>query len=151
MAVPVRRRDTALQPIQRWDPLRGLEGLQEHLAQLIQRTSDGDGGAPFIPLVDIEETEDAWTVEADLRARSPRTSTSRSAAPSSRSPARSRSASARGSFAGGPARPASSTPHHAAGRCRRRAHRGGAARRGLDGADPKPEQERPRRIDVRSG
>jgi HSP20 family protein len=66
MALSVRRRDTAPQPIQRWDPFRELEGLQEHLAQLMQRTSDGDGGAPFIPLVDIEETEDAWIVEADL-------------------------------------------------------------------------------------
>ena len=66
MALPVRRRDTAPQPIQRWDPFRELEGLQEHLAQLMQRPSDGDGGAPFIPLVDIEETEDAWIVEADV-------------------------------------------------------------------------------------
>ncbi len=66
MALPVRRRDTAPQPIRRWDPLRELEGVQEQLAQLMQRTSDGNGGAPFIPLVDIEETEDAWIVEAEL-------------------------------------------------------------------------------------
>jgi HSP20 family protein len=66
MAHPVRRRDTAPQPIQRWDPFRELEGLQEHLAQLVQRTSDGDGPAPFLPLVDIEESEDAWIVDADL-------------------------------------------------------------------------------------
>ena len=66
MALPVRRRDTAPQPIQRWDPFRELEGLQEHLAQLVQATSDGNGAAPFIPLVDIEETEDAWIVEAEL-------------------------------------------------------------------------------------
>ena len=66
MALPVRRRDTAPQPIQRWDPFSELEGLQEHLTQLIQRPSDGDGGAPFIPMVDIEETEDAWIVEADV-------------------------------------------------------------------------------------
>jgi HSP20 family protein len=66
MALPVRRRDTAPQPIRRWDPVRELEGLQEQFAQLMQRTSDGDGGAPFIPLVDIEETEDAWIVEAEV-------------------------------------------------------------------------------------
>jgi HSP20 family protein len=66
MALPVRRRDTAPQPIRRWDPVRELEGLQEQFAQLVQRTSDGDGGAPFIPLVDIEETEDAWIVEAEV-------------------------------------------------------------------------------------
>jgi HSP20 family protein len=53
--------------VQRWDPLRDLEGLQEQLAQLMRRTTaDGDGGAPFVPLVDIEETEDAWIVEAEL-------------------------------------------------------------------------------------
>jgi HSP20 family protein len=66
MALPVRRRDTAPQPIQRWDPLRELQGLQEQLAQLMQSSSDGNGGAPFIPLVDIEETEDAWIVEAEV-------------------------------------------------------------------------------------
>ena len=66
MALPVRRRDTAPQPIQRWDPFRELEGLQEQLSQLMQHTSDGNGAAPFIPLVDIEETEDAWIVEAEL-------------------------------------------------------------------------------------
>jgi HSP20 family protein len=67
MALPVRRRDTAPQPVTYWDPFRELEGLQDHLAQLMQRTtSNGDGGTPFIPLVDIEETEDAWIVEAEL-------------------------------------------------------------------------------------
>jgi HSP20 family protein len=71
MALPVRRRDTAPQPIQRWEPFRELEGLQEQLAQLMQRTSDGNGAAPFIPLVDIEETEDAWIVEAELPGSKP--------------------------------------------------------------------------------
>ena len=32
----------------------------------MQDTTDGNGAAPFIPLVDIEETEDAWIVEAEL-------------------------------------------------------------------------------------
>jgi HSP20 family protein len=66
MAVPVRRRDTAPQPVQRWNPLRELEGLQEQLSQLMQRTGPNGENAPFIPLVDIEETEDAWIVEAEL-------------------------------------------------------------------------------------
>jgi HSP20 family protein len=67
MALPVRRRDTAPQPVQRWDPFRELQGLQEQLTQLMRTpTQEGDGGAPFVPLVDIEETEDAWVVEAEL-------------------------------------------------------------------------------------
>jgi HSP20 family protein len=68
MSLPVRRRDTAPRPVQRWDPFRELEGLQDQLAQLMQRAQpDGDGGViPFVPLVDIEETEDAWIVEAEL-------------------------------------------------------------------------------------
>ena len=67
MALPVRRRDTAPQPVLRWDPYRELEALQEQLEQLMQRTSaDGNGSTPFSPLVDIEETEDAWIIEADL-------------------------------------------------------------------------------------
>ena len=67
MALPVRRRDTAPQPVMRWDPLQELQGLQEQFAQLMQRdTADGNGGLPLVPLVDIEETEDAWIVEAEL-------------------------------------------------------------------------------------
>lgn len=66
MALPVRRRDTAPQPVQRWDPFRELEGLQDQLSQLLQRTGPDGGTVPFVPLVDIEETEDAWIVEAEL-------------------------------------------------------------------------------------
>lgn len=67
MPLPVRRRDTAPQPTPRWDPFRELEGLQDQLAQLMQQgAADGNGGLPFVPLVDIEETEDAWIVEAEL-------------------------------------------------------------------------------------
>jgi HSP20 family protein len=67
MALPVRRRDNAPQPVVRWDPIRELQGLQEQFAQLMQRgPGEGDGSGPFIPLVDIEETENAWIVEAEL-------------------------------------------------------------------------------------
>ena len=67
MALPVRRRDAAPQPVSRWDPLRELEGLQDQLTQLLHRdAADGNGGMPFVPLVDIEETEDAWIVEAEV-------------------------------------------------------------------------------------
>jgi HSP20 family protein len=67
MTLPVRRRDAAPQPVSRWDPLRELEGLQDQLTQLLRRdAADGNGGMPFVPLVDIEETEDAWIVEAEV-------------------------------------------------------------------------------------
>ena len=66
MTLPVRRRDTAPQPMTRWDPLRELEGLQEQLAQLMQSGAANGDGTPFVPLVDIEETEDAWIVEAEI-------------------------------------------------------------------------------------
>jgi HSP20 family protein len=66
MALPVRRRDTAPRPVQRWDPFQELEGLQDQLSQLLQRTGPDGGSVPFVPLVDIEETEDAWIVEAEL-------------------------------------------------------------------------------------
>src|SRR3954451_152936 len=67
MPLPVRRRDTAPQPAARWNPFSELEGLQEQVSQLMKRTAqNGNGGAPFVPLVDIEETDDAWIVEAEL-------------------------------------------------------------------------------------
>jgi HSP20 family protein len=67
MALPVRRRDTAPQPVVRWDPFQELIGLQDQIAQLIGSTAtNGNGSGPFIPQVDIEETEDAWIVEAEL-------------------------------------------------------------------------------------
>ena len=67
MPLPVRRRDTAPQPIQRWDPFRELEGLQEQLTQMLGRPGDGMPDAmPWVPAVDLEETDDAWVVEAEL-------------------------------------------------------------------------------------
>jgi HSP20 family protein len=54
--------------VQRWDLFRELEGLHEHLGQMMLRGPEGDGGggAPWVPAVDIEETEDAWIVEAEV-------------------------------------------------------------------------------------
>ena len=45
MALPVRRRERAPQPVERWDPLREIEGLSERLDQLLQSawTGKGDG------------------------------------------------------------------------------------------------------------
>jgi HSP20 family protein len=71
MPLPVRRRENAPQPQQRWDPLSQLEGLHEQMGQLVQNAWATDGrveAAPqaLVPLVDIEETDDAWIVEAEL-------------------------------------------------------------------------------------
>jgi HSP20 family protein len=70
MAVSVRRREGARQPMQRWDPFRELQEVQERLGQLVE--SGWSGGAVsdvarlWTPLVDIEETEDAWIIEAEV-------------------------------------------------------------------------------------
>ena len=70
MAVPTRRTQTASpQPLRRWEPFREFEQLQEQMDQLMQSvlapTGSGNGGA-WIPHADIEETEDAWVIEAEV-------------------------------------------------------------------------------------
>ncbi|HTX32405.1 MAG TPA: Hsp20/alpha crystallin family protein [Solirubrobacteraceae bacterium] len=68
MPVPTRRPNSsaAARPVQRWDPFREFEELQQEMGRLMQSVSpQGDGGA-WVPLADIEETEDAWVVEAEL-------------------------------------------------------------------------------------
>jgi HSP20 family protein len=70
MPVPARRNQTSSpRQVQRWDPFREFEQLQEEMGRLVQSTwspaATGDGGA-WTPFADIEETEDAWTVEAEL-------------------------------------------------------------------------------------
>jgi HSP20 family protein len=71
MALPTtRQRPSTPRPIQRWDPFRELEEVQERMGQLMESVwSGGDGDTQtraWVPLVDVEETEDAWIVEADL-------------------------------------------------------------------------------------
>jgi HSP20 family protein len=69
MALPVRRTDTSTQLSERWDPFHELDDLHSRMEQLMQGvwsdTRNGNG-APWVPAVDIEETEDAWVVEAEL-------------------------------------------------------------------------------------
>jgi HSP20 family protein len=70
MALPVRRTDVVhSQPIQRWDPVREFEQLQEEMGRLMETAWSPMGvtnGGMWMPLADIEETEDAWVIEAEL-------------------------------------------------------------------------------------
>jgi HSP20 family protein len=68
MALPVRRRESSSRPMQRWEPFRELEELQEATAQLLENVWSGAGAPapPWTPAVDIEETDDAWILEAEL-------------------------------------------------------------------------------------
>jgi HSP20 family protein len=70
MALPVRR-ETGITPTarRRWEPFGDLEQLHEDMDRLMQTAwsplqNGGDGF--WVPSADIEETDDAWTVEAEL-------------------------------------------------------------------------------------
>ncbi|MGC8628486.1 MAG: Hsp20/alpha crystallin family protein [Acidimicrobiales bacterium] len=65
MALPVRRHDSGTEVVS-WDPFAELDRLGEQLRSLM-----GFGGSlftetGFVPLADIEETDDAFVVEVDL-------------------------------------------------------------------------------------
>jgi HSP20 family protein len=73
MAVLVRRHDGGrnpqrMQPVQRYQPFRELEEIQQQTAQLLEQMmgAPADVVRPWIPDVDIEETDDAWILEAEL-------------------------------------------------------------------------------------
>jgi HSP20 family protein len=66
MAVLVRRRDMQAPPIQRYQPFPEIQELQEQLGHLMEHVMSGEDGGVWVPNVDIEETEDAWVVEAEV-------------------------------------------------------------------------------------
>ena len=70
MALPVRRTTSVSpQPLQRWEPFRELEQLQEQMDRLMQGVwspAGGGNGGAWMPITDIEETDDAWVIEAEL-------------------------------------------------------------------------------------
>jgi HSP20 family protein len=70
MALPVRRREpTTSRPPAAWEPFREFEELQRRTTELMESVWSGIGGGedqPWIPSVDVEETDDAWIVEAEL-------------------------------------------------------------------------------------
>jgi HSP20 family protein len=71
MALLVRRREMGPRSMQRVQPFRELQELQEQTSQLLEQVLSGAvptvADVPvWVPDVDIEETEDAWIVEAEL-------------------------------------------------------------------------------------
>ena len=67
-ALPTRRRDMTARPVRRFEPFREFDQLQAQMGELLESALAGapGEGAPWIPAVDIEETDDAWIVEAEL-------------------------------------------------------------------------------------
>jgi HSP20 family protein len=70
MALSTRRSDrTATTPTSSWDPLQELELLQSRMGHLLHGAwpdAGAAGGMPWVPAVDVEETDDAWIVDAEL-------------------------------------------------------------------------------------
>ena len=69
MALSISRSNQPAQAPRQWDPFTEFEDLQARLGQLMESAwsglGDGEKGI-WLPLVDVEETEDAWVVEAEL-------------------------------------------------------------------------------------
>jgi HSP20 family protein len=71
MATPVRRSEqVSPQSLQRWEPARELEQLQNQMERWMESVwspiGAGNGGSTWLPVADIEETDDAWIIEAEL-------------------------------------------------------------------------------------
>jgi HSP20 family protein len=70
MALPVRRRDrTTSGPPAAWEPLHELDDLQRRTADLMENLWSGlraGDDQPWVPAVDLEETDDAWIFEAEV-------------------------------------------------------------------------------------
>jgi HSP20 family protein len=70
MAVLVRRHTHPSQPIGRQSPMTELDELQQQMAQLMQSLVQPVAGEaaplPWVPTVDVEETDDAWLFEVEL-------------------------------------------------------------------------------------
>jgi HSP20 family protein len=50
----------------RWDPLRELDDLYKQVNHLLETGVGTDGGSRWVPLADIEETDDAYAIEMEL-------------------------------------------------------------------------------------
>lgn len=69
MALPVRRRESRPAAASQWSPMTELEEMHDRIGRLLSGAFEDFGARGeglWSPLVDIEETDDAWVVEADL-------------------------------------------------------------------------------------
>ena len=70
MPVPVRRRqDVGSQPLERWEPFREFEQLHQQMGRLMEEFTGPLGmtnGGAWAPFADIEETDDAWIIEVEV-------------------------------------------------------------------------------------
>jgi HSP20 family protein len=69
MALSVRQRESRPQAADMPSPFRELEELQARTLQLLENAWGMDGssdGQTWVPLVDVEETDDAWIIEAEV-------------------------------------------------------------------------------------
>ena len=66
MAMSAIRREVPRRQVRGWEPFRELEELHERALQVLDSALQEDGGMPWVPLADIEETDDAWVIEAEL-------------------------------------------------------------------------------------
>jgi HSP20 family protein len=70
LSVAPHRETSQTRPPRRFEPFPELEDLQNQMGQLIESVlapaRGGNGTTSWAPLVDIEETDDAWVVEAEL-------------------------------------------------------------------------------------
>ena len=60
------RESSRARPVQRWDPFREFEQLQDEMGRLVQSVWPQANGGAWMPLADIEENDDAWVIEAEL-------------------------------------------------------------------------------------
>jgi HSP20 family protein len=67
MAISTRRTSGRPPSRQGRDPFDELEALHDRFGQLLQFGTPGDHApAAWVPAIDVEETDDAWIVEAEL-------------------------------------------------------------------------------------
>jgi HSP20 family protein len=67
MALPVRHTDGAHRAeTARWDPFDEIERLSSRLQSLLAGGDVPDPAIPFVPLADVEETDDAYLIELEL-------------------------------------------------------------------------------------